>query len=73
MSNLQDAEEPGIALDVTTRMALYALSKSCGEIEIRQFFGELKLLLDQEYNPDKVAPLLEQYKEAAVSLSNAKG
>ena len=72
MEHLQDTEELGIALDVTTRMALYALSKACGETEIRQFFGELKTLLDQEYNPDKVAPMLEQYKAAAISLSNAK-
>ncbi len=71
MSQLKDTEELGIALDVTTRMALYALSKTCGETEIKQFFEAMKTALDQEYDPGKVAPLLEQYKAAAIAISKA--
>jgi hypothetical protein len=53
-------------------MALYALAKTCGEDEIRELFGALNLALSNEYGADKVSPLIEQYKAAVITLSNAK-
>ena len=72
MNPIEDLDELAICIDISSRMAVYALAKTCGEVEIEQFFGAVKTFLDQEYETTKVAPLIEKYKEAAITLSNAR-
>jgi hypothetical protein len=72
MSQLKDLDELAICIDISARMALYSLAKTCGDEEIKQFFGRVKVFLDEEYDSDKVAPLIEAYKAAAINLTNGK-
>lgn len=66
MNQLKDLDELAISMDVSMRIALYTL----GETEIKQLFGSLKTGLDQGYDPDKVAPLFEQYRAVAAITSS---
>lgn len=62
-------EELPIALDITTRIALFTMAKTCSLEEINIFFNDFLEPARKEYNNDLFDPLADSYKRIIVKLS----
>lgn len=73
MSEIRDTEELAICMDITSRLALFALAKSMSEDEIKTVFSEVDKSLNGAgvYSKGKVTPLIDSYKGAVIAISKA--
>jgi len=70
MSQMNDVEEFAICSDIASRMAIFAMAKSCTEEEINMAFNVINEALINEggYDQDKVSSLTKQYKDGTIML-----
>lgn len=71
MNYIKDLEEFAICSDIAARMALFAMAKSLSGDEINSAFDIIgnALFDDGGYEKDKVEPLIEMYRDAAITIS----
>ena len=70
MALMNDAEEFAICSDMASRMAMFAMAKSCTEEEIEMAFNVINesLINKDGYDPEKVSNLANSYKDGVIML-----
>ena len=73
MENIKDFDELAMCMDITSRMAIFAMAKAMNTGEIAMSFDEMNKTLTGEggYDVDKLAPLIDMYKKATIAISDA--
>ncbi len=74
MNKIKSIEEFEICMDVTTRMALIALSLVSNDQQLPKIFDDIRDGLIDEYTGDKfiaelITKLIDQYKNASLILN----
>lgn len=72
MSVLTDLEEAGICVDITQRMAIFAMAKALDNTEITIAFNEInKTLIDSgAYEEESINKFINIYKGATITISD---
>jgi len=70
MNEIEDVTELAICSDISTRMAMFALAKSCNEEELGLVFEIISGSLCNAYEKEKVQPLIEIYKAGTMNVKH---
>ncbi len=68
-NTMKDLKEFEICYDITARMALFALAKSCSISETKVVFAFISEALSEIYDPEQVARLVAQHQETTLRLN----
>lgn len=72
MSTLTDLEEAGICVDITQRMAIFAMAKALDNTEIAIAFDQInKTLIDsQAYEEESINKFIKIYRDATITIND---
>ena len=69
---MQDSNEVGICIDITTRMAIFTMAKSFNSKEIKFAFDSIEdqLASTGRYDESNLALLIKVFKDTSINIRN---